>query len=532
MMPGPRHADEQDSDVLIIGGGISGLGAAWRLRQAAPHLTVTVLEASEACGGKLVTEHVDGYTIEHGPDIFLARKPWALDLCCELGLEDELMPTNPAYKGSFVQRGGRLYPLPQGMSGLVPSRLWPLLSTRLLSPAGKLRLAMEWLVPRRRGGADEPLGRFIRRRLGREMHERLLGPLLGGIYGGDVDKLSLRATFPQFHELEADHGSLLRGVKAASRRSAAHAEPTGRWANSAFVTLRSGMQTLPEALVAGLTRGQNPARIITNCRVESVRLEPTAQTSGFYRVKASGRFFGAPHVIVTVPAYAAADMLDGVAEEAGNDEIAKDEIAKDGIAKELRGIAYNSAVMVTVGLRRKDIPHPLNGYGYLVPEVEGKAVRACTWSSSKITGRAPADRVLLRFFFGRHAEDPLLRAGEKELLSHVACELVDILGVAPGAAARPELVRVSRWLRSQPAYTMGHLERLGRLEGLVERLPGLVLTGSAYRGVGIPDVIRQAGEAADNVIGALQNMRQDTEQNTEQDTEQNTEKTIEQIQKT
>jgi len=502
MMHSHDGAQPSRSDVLIIGGGISGLGAAWRLRQAAPHLRITLLEASTACGGKLVTEHVDGYTIEHGPDIFLARKPWALALCHELGLENELMPTNPAFHGSFVQLGGQLHPLPPGMSGLVPSRLGPLLSTRLLSPAGKLRLAMEWFVPRRRGGADEALGRFIRRRFGREMHERLMGPLLGGIYGGDVDALSLQATFPQFHELEAVHGSLLRGARARQRRESGVAAVGSRAsgssdpvAESAFVTLRGGMQRLPETLVRRLLAGDNPVQIVTGCRVDHaapVGLPAGTGSGSAWRVQTKAlvegaheqvaRTFEAQHVIVTTPAYTAADMLGGA------------------LAEELRGIRYNSSVMVTVGFAREAISHPLDGYGYLVPEAEGKAVRACTWSSSKIAGRAPSDRVLLRFFFGRHAEDPLLQASEQQLLSHVACELVDVLGVAPGVAARPALVRIRRWLRAQPAYTAGHLDRLERVDRLVAKLPGLVLTGSAYRGVGIPDAIRQSGEAAHRVL--------------------------------
>jgi len=485
---------EPVQDVLVIGGGISGLGAAWRLRQAAPHLAITLVEAAGECGGKLVTEHVDGYTIEHGPDIFLARKRWALDLRRELGLEQDIVPTNPAHAGSFVQRAGKLYPLPAGMSGLVPSRLWPLMTTRLLSPLGKARVAMEWFVPRRRGGADEALGRFIRRRMGREMHERLMGPLLGGIYGGDVDRLSLQATFPQFHELEAEHGSFLRAAVRTGSGGRGHrlSGATG----SAFVTLRGGMQTLSAALVEKITTGDNPVRVITSCPVESVHLDNEWQARATHR--GAPLSFRARSVVVATPAFVAADMLGARSHEAARE--APGEAATTAVTEELRGIPYSSTVVVTVGFRRKDVRHPLDGYGYLVPESEGKAVRACTWSSSKIVGRAPNDRVLLRFFFGRHEDDPLLAASEKELLSHVACELVDILDVAPGVAARPELVRIWRWPRSQPAYTMGHLDRLDRLDHATRKLPGLVLTGAAYRGVGIPDVIRQANEAAGNVL--------------------------------
>ena len=230
--------------VVIVGGGISGLTTAWRLQQqaraACGPVDITILERRESTGGKLITEQVDGYTVEHGPDIFLARKPWAVNLCRDLGLENELQPTNPDLRGSFIQRRGRLHPLPSGFSGLVPTELGPLLRTPLLSWAGKARLAMEGFVPKRRESGDEALGAFIRRRLGREAYERLVHPLLSGIYGGDIDTISLRATFPQFHELEQEHGSLVRGMLQQRRSSTAE--------GPAFVTLRGGMATLPRHL--------------------------------------------------------------------------------------------------------------------------------------------------------------------------------------------------------------------------------------------------------------------------------------------
>lgn len=466
--------------VVIIGGGLAGLTVAYRLRD---HADVTVLEKAAEPGGKLRTEAFGGFLIEHGPDVFLARKPWARELCDELGLE--LQGTNPDVPGSFIRWNGRLHPLPEGFSGLVPTLWGPLLRTSLLSPRGKARLLLEPLIPRRRNEGDETLGAFVRRRLGREAYERLVHPLLSGIYGGDIDTVSLQATFPRFHELEREFGSLMRGA-AASRRA--------RGVGPAFVTLREGMGALPAALIRA-----SGARVVTGAvsfdvsrqaegwRVNCARsvaqpdgavAMPEAQPGGAVTMSEAPE---AQAVVIATPAFEAARMLGNAAPD---------------IAAELDGIPYNSSILVTLGWSQTI---PLPGYGYLNPPRESPDVRACTWSSSKITGRAPEPGTLVRLFFGRGPTDPWLEASDDDLIARATREVRETMEID----ASPTLTRVTRWPRAQPAYTMGHLDRLSRIDHLLDVSPGLFLAGSAYRGVGIPDVVHHANQTAQKVIDCL-----------------------------
>ncbi|MFT5517294.1 MAG: oxygen-dependent protoporphyrinogen oxidase [Rhodothermales bacterium] len=472
----------------MVGGGISGLTVAYRLGQSMPESQVTLVEQSHRLGGKLETERYEGFVMDHGPDVFLSRKPWAVDLCKELGLE--LQPTNPQVKGSFIQQGGRLHPLPDGFGGLVPSSWVALARTSLLTARGKARLALEALVPASRGSDDESLGAFARRRLGAEAYDRLIHPLLGGIYGGDIEALSLEATFPQFRQMEREHGSLIRAARArargakgaAARATAAQATAAGGRAKAPlFYTLRDGMQSLPDGLAAAC-----PAQVRLGMSATSIDVAQGAgpKSTRVLRVHLNDRSsLEADAVICTTPAYAAADVLASHRE----------------LAEILRAIPYNSSLIVTLAFGREQVPHPLDGYGYLIPASEGKAVRACTWTSTKIPGRAPTGEVLIRVFFGRSADDPWLEASDEQLLECAAEELKATLGIEDG----PKFHRVRRWIRGQPAYTMGHPERLRLLDDALGALPGLFLTGSAYRGVGIPDCIRQANKTALSVTNYL-----------------------------
>ncbi|MEM1094614.1 MAG: protoporphyrinogen oxidase [Bacteroidota bacterium] len=452
---------------VIVGGGITGLTAAYRLRQhaeaAGVDLEVVVLEQAERVGGKLHTERVGGFTIEHGPDIFLARKPHGVALCEELGIADELQGTNPAFKGSYIQRHGKLHPLPPGFSGLLPASAWGVMRTKLLSPMGKLRLALEPFMPRRTEASDEPLGAFLKRRFGRETYQQLIHPLLSGIYGGDIETISLHATFPQFHAMEQAHGSVVKGLRAKQRTA-----PPALSA-SAFVTMRDGMHTLPLRVAERL--GSEIVR--TGQHVLCVERERAS-----YRVvRANDAALTADAVLVTTPAFAAADVLRGMSPT---------------LADELDGIPYTSTMIITLAYRADQVQRPLDGYGYLVPTSEGEAIRACTWSSSKIAGRAPDDHVLIRAFMGRHADEPCFQQSDDEIITTVTAALGRTLGLR-GA---PLHHRVTRWMRALPAYVMGHPERLGRIDAALENLPGLALAGTAYRGVGIPDCIADGERGA------------------------------------
>jgi oxygen-dependent protoporphyrinogen oxidase len=350
--------------------------------------------------------------------------------------------------------------------------------TSLLTTRGKARIALEALLPASSGTEDESLGAFVRRRLGAEAYDRLIHPLLGGIYGGDIDALSLEATFPQFRQMERDHGSVIRAARAKARDGKGGASKGARVKAPLFYTLRDGMQCLPDGLAAA-------SKATVRLGVTAASIDPVQDAGAqSFRVDLSdGSTVEGDAVICTTPAYAAADALAGHA----------------AVADVLRSIPYNSSLIVTLAFGREQVSHPLDGYGYLIPVTEGKAVRACTWSSTKIPGRAPDGEVLIRLFFGRSPKDPWLEAGDDELLACAAEELKSTLGIE----SSPKFHRVRRWIRGQPAYTMGHPERLHELDTALASLPGLFLTGSAYRGVGIPDCIRQANETVLSVTNYL-----------------------------
>ena len=435
--------------VAVVGAGISGLTAAYRLQEDAE---VSVFEASDRVGGKILTEEVDGFLIECGPDVFLSRKPSAVALCEELGIETR--PTNRIERGSFILRAGVLRRLPAGFGALIPARLAPLLRSPILSLKGKARVLVEPLVPARKRSGEESLGAFVRRRFGREMYDRLLGPLLGGIYGASPDQLSLEATFPHLAGFEREFGSLIRGAQAMRGSGDPGESPP-------FAAPRRGMSALPEAIAEKLGD-----RIRTGVEITALRPE-----GEHWKVGGEEGTYDA--VVLATPAHVTGPIVKGVNGE---------------LAAELATSPYTSVRVVSLAYRREDVPHPLEGYGYLIPEAEGKPVRACTWSSTKLPGSAPRDHVLLRLYLGRGEGDPLLTAEDSRVLWTVSDEVRDTLGIT----APPLFHRIHSWHRAQPAYTLGHFDRLRAIEGHLDSLPGVFLTGAAYRGVGIPDCIQQA----------------------------------------
>ena len=450
--------------VVIVGGGITGLAAACRLqRLAAGAASLHLFEAEPRLGGKIRTERESGCTLELGPDIFLARKPRGIGLCRELGLADRIRPTNPDVRGSYIQRRGRLYPLPEGLSGMIPTRLGPLLRSPLLSLSGKLRLAADLFLPAGRGADDESIGHFITRRLGREVFDALVDPLLGGIYGGSGDQLSLEATFPQLRALERRHGSLIRGLLATQRR-------TPSAGGSAFVTLADGMETLITTLAKHLER----ATLHTGEAVTALEARPPG-----YVVHTPTQSLMADAVVVTTPAFAAADLLASISPP---------------LAEALAAIAYGSTATISLGYRAADVAHPLDAYGYIIPASEGKPVLACTWTSTKIPGRAAEGTVLLRLFLGRSGREAVLSAPDETLVDHALKEVRATLGIT----APPLFVRLHRWRQAMPQYRVGHPARLAHINALLASLPGLFLAGAAYRGVGIPDCIHDGEQAAEH----------------------------------
>ncbi len=462
--------------LVVVGGGITGLAAAHHALELARErriaLELTLVEARERLGGTIATERAGGFLIEAGPDSFLSEKPWALALCRRLGLEDRLARTDDRYRKVFVWHAGRLHPLPDGWELLAPTRLAPFLSSRLFSWPGKLRMAFDLVLPR--GIADdESLGAFVRRRLGREALERVAQPLVAGIYTADPDDLSLTATMPRFAELEKQERSIILGLRRARRRARETGVSGARW--SLFVTLKEGM----EDLVAALATRLQPGTVLLKQRVAGVE-----RRGDRWRVAtAEGADLDADRVIVATESHAAARMLRYV---------------DPTLATLLAEIPYASSATVTLGYRRADVAHPLDGFGFVVPHAQKRVLLACTFSSVKYAGRAPEGDVLLRAFVGGALNEAVLELDDAPLVMRARAELREALGIT----AAPALARVFRWPKAMPQYHVGHLARVETIERRAGALPGLDLAGGAYRGVGIADCVRSGEAAAERALGA------------------------------
>jgi protoporphyrinogen/coproporphyrinogen III oxidase len=450
--------------VVVVGGGITGLAGVRRLESLLPDAEILLVEELDEVGGKLHTEHVDGFAIEAAADSFLSRKARAVELCEELGVGDELIGRRPEHRGTFVRRGDDLHPLPEGLTGMVPTSLEALEQSELLSPEGMARFAAEPEVPVAPGHEDESVASFVSRRFGREAYEALVEPLMAGIYGGDGEQLSLQSTFPQLRAVELEHGSLLRGLTAPV--------PGDR---PPFLSLREGMGALTAALRDGFER----TRVLTGRRALRV-------ARGLGLELADGEAITADGVLLATPAFVTAELLAEPDPE---------------LAAAHAEIQYASSVVVTLAFSRADVV-PLDGYGYVVPRSEGSDVLACTWSSQKWEGRAPDDAVLVRVYAGRFGSRDVTSDSDEELVDLARSEIAFL-----GVTAAPVLTRVHRWPRGMPQYVLGHPERLDRIEHALAAHPGLALAGAAYRGVGIPDCIASGEAAADSLARALAGAR-------------------------
>ena len=460
--------------LVVVGGGVTGLAAAHRAveltRERGLALDLTLLEGRERLGGSIRTERVDGFLVESGPDSFLSEKPWALDLCRRLGVESSLVRTDDRYRKTLVWHRGRLHALPEGFQLLAPTRFAPFVGSSLFSWSGKARMALDLVLPR--GVADdESLGAFVRRRLGREALERVAQPLVAGIYTADPDDLSLAATMPRFLEAERRGRSVILALWRASRQAPQPGTSGARW--SLFVTLRNGMEELTAELAARLPAGA----VVLKQRASGVERHGT----GWRVATFEGGRFDADAVILATEAHATARTLRYV---------------DPALATLLGDIPYASAATVSLGWRREDVPHALDGFGFVVPRIEGRALLAATFSSVKYPGRAPEGRVLVRAFLGGALNAAVLEEEDAALAARARAELAAAIGVT----AEPLLTRVSRWPASMPQYRVGHLARVETLERRLEALPGLALAGAAYRGVGIADCVRSGEAAAERLL--------------------------------
>lgn len=479
----------------IIGAGIAGLSAAYELensRRGGAPVEYTLYESRGRLGGSILSEIVGGAVLEGGPDSFITEKPAAAELCRELGLGDQLTPSNDAERKTYIVVRNRLVPLPDGLMFLVPTKLVPTALTSLFSVRTKVRMAMELLHPPRPAGQDESVATLVERHFGTEAVDRLADPLLSGIYGGDAAQLSARTVLPRLVEMETKYGSLTRGMLAAHRQMRARAGAAGPngagngqgWTQRSgprgiFTTLRGGLQQLVDALEARI----DPAWVRRSTAVRA--LEKTARG---WRVTADGPAEEFDAVIFASPAWAAGALLEPV---------------DPALGEALRGIPYSSSITVNLVYDEAKLGPLPEGFGFLVPVSEGRSMLACTFVHRKFLGRTPPGKAVLRAFLGGMKNESLLTEPDETLVEVVRRELREILGdrVIP-AQAEPEHAQVSRWRRAMAQYAVGHQERMKHIRERVAALPGLKLAGNAYDGIGIPDCIRLGRGAAKELVAA------------------------------
>jgi protoporphyrinogen/coproporphyrinogen III oxidase len=466
--------------VAIVGGGISGLTTAFYLeqerRRGAP-IEIVVFESTPRFGGVIQTERVEGCIIEAGPDSFLTSKPWARQLCDDLRLSSQLIGPRDAERKTYILVNGKLEPIPPGMQMMVPTKLAPVLSSRLFSAGTKWAMLREYLAPPEPLGADEDesVASFVSRHFNAEMVERLADPLLSGIYGGDASRLSARATLPQMIDSEYRYHSLVRGALAARN---AHEDKTPP--QPLFTSMRDGMQRIVDSLVRQL-----PREMLRSSRpVETL----TPRDPGWQLIS-SGVVEDFDHVILALPSYASGKLMAVVP-------------GSERLVEILSELSYSSAVTVALTFNSAEINLP-EGFGFLVPHSSGRQMMACTFTHRKFEHRAPEGTALLRVFLGGTRNPAIVERSDTEIIETVRTELREILGVA----AEPRIARVFKWRNAMAQYEVGHLLRIARLEMHMQRFPGLHLTGNAYHGIGIPDCVRLGRAAADAIMRRMRSQQ-------------------------
>ncbi len=463
MRPGQRPPATKK--VVVLGGGISGLVAAYELVKRGSPIEVTVLEAGKTLGGKIRTETIDGQVVETGPDSFLTTKPEMLELVRELGLENELIGTGPD-AGVGILLGGRLVPMPAGMNLVAPTRVLPFAFSPLFSAGAKLHMALEPFRKTRRDGVDESLADFTRRRLGPEALERLVAPMLAGIYAGDPERMSVGSTFPQLLEMEK-RGGLMRSMYLGG------GAPKPRAGLTTFMTLKGGLSKVVDALQRRLP----PRSVRVDCPAQALR-----RRDGRWEVVTPNAVLDADAVISAMPAYAFADCVEGVDPE---------------LAMRLREIPFSSTATSVLLYDEKDVPRRPRGFGFLAPRGEGLTVTAATYSSSKFPARAVAGRTTVRAFVGGAGRDQDAEGAITRLESRVRADIEKTLGLK---GAQPLAQLTTRWIRANPQYEVGHARRLDRIGSCLKGHQGLVLAGASYGGVGLPDCVRSGKRAAELVF--------------------------------
>jgi oxygen-dependent protoporphyrinogen oxidase len=460
--------------IAIIGGGISGLSAAYyleRQREAGAPVEYTLFEAADRLGGVMFSDKVGDCVVEGGPDSFLSEKPWASQLCAELGIAGDLIGSNDEQRVTYIVVKGRLVPMPDGLMFMVPTKLIPTALTPLFSWSTKLRMAGELLHPPRPVHKDETVAQMVERHFGAEVVDRLADPLLSGVYGGDAASLSVRAVLPRFVEMEENYGSLCRAMLAARKKMAEMQKSRGYKPKPLFCSLKGGMQQMIDAVVARLD-----ARCL---RTGTAIGQLSRKQSGWELITSAGaeRFDA---VIFATPARIASKMLADTDAQ---------------LADDLGRVEYSSSITVTMGYKREELRRCPPGFGFLVPRSEGTRMLATTFVHTKFPFRAPEDKALVRCFLGGAKDQGVLKLSDEEILGIVRRELKQIAGLD----AEPWFARVYRWDRAMAQYTPGHLERIERIGETLKQMRTLSIAGNFYKGIGVPDCVRTGKEAAEHM---------------------------------
>ncbi len=450
-------------DIVIVGGGISGLTAAYTLAKAGR--PATLVERAPELGGLLQTKKIGGCVVEAGPDSFLAAKPAATELINEVGLGGDLISSNDSQRVTYIRRHGRMVPMPDGLMMMVPTRIWPMVTTPLLGWGTKIKMGLEYF--RQAPVTDLPersVADFVRDHYGQEAVDYLAEPLLSGVYGGDPAHLSVNSTLTRFVELEKRYGSLTRGTLAGRKK----APPSS---GSLFRTLKGGLHDLVAALEARLTG------------IERVRGEVTSvrQADGGFEILLNGEWVATRHLVLATPAWQSAELLR--------------EAAPD-LQRLLAEVDYSSSMTVALGYRDADLKQPLTGFGFLVPAKERESLVACTYVGRKFPHRTPEGTSLLRCFMGGAGRAAVLEQADEAIYAAARADLKRLLGLT----AEPVFGSISRWPRSMAQYTVGYGARIREIEERATKYAGLHLIGNAYRGIGIPDCIQLARDTARTML--------------------------------
>jgi oxygen-dependent protoporphyrinogen oxidase len=457
--------------VAIVGSGIASLACAVSLKQRG--IDFSIFEKSPSIGGKLLTEKVDGFTIEAGPDCFLPEKRWIVDLIRMVDLEDQLLCTNEEHRGTYIYSRGRLHRLPEGVMLMVPTMITPLLRSGLISFPGKLRMGLELLIPKGQQGSDESLASFVTRRLGKECLQKIAEPLVAGIHTSNPDNMSVKAIFPRFLEMEQKHGSLIKGMVRAMKRAPARSETARKM--TYFMSLNEGMQQL----VDGCLRFIGEGSVVPSTEVREVR-----RSEEGYELLLGREWHSFDAVVLGTPSYITKDLVRSMAPV---------------LSERLTPIEWSSTATISIAFNDSDIGSSLRGFGFIVPKIEQRRINAATWSSIKWSYRAPPGRLLVRSFVGGGHHEELVSYDDEALVRVVTDELREIAGIR----ADPLFAKVYRWKNSMPRYTVGHLDRMSAIDNARHTCPRLYLIGSSYRGIGIGDCVRSGFDAASEIDKSL-----------------------------